>query len=299
MTHRLIRVALVGAAGYWAGNLRRVLGRSDRFTVRALIDPRLDPGLNTFRSLDEMPDNWVEAVCIATPAPSHTALALDALESGLHVLVEKPLALSSSDGEKLCAAARAHDRVLMCDLTYLGSGPVATLATVLPVLKPVESWTSVRAHMGGPRDVSSLWDLVVHDLAILRGLVPEWNPTTVLAWGSAEDGGATWTSLQHIVTLSWSRQSPEKIREVLMVCGETRVSWDDLAATPILVGGIEVPILGAREPLAAIVDDFADAIEGKPTRLVARPTGAFACYGLRLVEAAARSIDSGKVEQIS
>lgn len=54
----------------------------------------------------------VDAVLIATPHYSHTALGVEALEAGLHVLVEKPISVHKADCETLLAAhTRAPDRV--------------------------------------------------------------------------------------------------------------------------------------------------------------------------------------------
>lgn len=55
----------------------------------------------------------VDIVYIATPADTHTAIALEALDAGRHVLVEKPIATSAEDAELLFSRARSSDRFLM------------------------------------------------------------------------------------------------------------------------------------------------------------------------------------------
>lgn len=73
------------------------------------------------RMLDELrPD----VVHIATPPRSHVPLAIDALEAGAHVLVEKPIALDRGDFEKLRGRARELDRYLIEDYNYLFNPPV-------------------------------------------------------------------------------------------------------------------------------------------------------------------------------
>src|ERR1043165_4872681 len=49
-----------------------------------------------------------DAVVIATPHPQHPAQAIAALEAGLHVMVEKPIASHKADAERLIAVARQH-----------------------------------------------------------------------------------------------------------------------------------------------------------------------------------------------
>jgi predicted dehydrogenase len=301
----MIRVCVVGAGGYWGTNLVRVLGDSSRFFVASAVDP-VAP--ENDRSLEAaLRRTKLDAVIVATPASTHAEIALDALERGLHVLVEKPLATSSADGEKLCAAAQAAERVLMVDHTYLYSPRVATLEVVLAVLGRPSHWMAHRTHDGGPGDVSSLWDLWPHDLAIVRALVPGWDPKFVEVAGDAEDGVAdiTGATAAH-VSLRYSRRSPMKQRSVVVDTAAGTVEWNDQAADPIKVWdrtrGGWLPVVPCRstvEPLAAMVDDFADAIMGRECRHPARSTAVSAVWGLRIIEAAERSLFSGAPERIT
>ena len=76
------------------------------------------PCVSTDSLEDVLADSAVEAVAIATPAATHVDVGLACIEAGKHVMIEKPLALSSAEAEKLVAAARDADVVLMCDHTY-------------------------------------------------------------------------------------------------------------------------------------------------------------------------------------
>ena len=66
---------------------------------------------------DVIADPRVEAVAVATPAWTHFEIVLACLEEGKHVLVEKPMAASVAEGEKLVAVAGRKGLVLMCDHT--------------------------------------------------------------------------------------------------------------------------------------------------------------------------------------
>jgi predicted dehydrogenase len=69
--------------------------------------------LPTFERSEELiRSGLVDAVLVATPSFTHAPIAIDALEHGLHVLVEKPLALQVADGQRMVAAARQADRLL-------------------------------------------------------------------------------------------------------------------------------------------------------------------------------------------
>jgi predicted dehydrogenase len=75
------------------------------------------PGIATFcDGLDLIRSGQVDAVSIATPHRSHPPLAIAALEQGLHVLVEKPIAVTAKAGQAMVAvaAARPHLRLAAC-----------------------------------------------------------------------------------------------------------------------------------------------------------------------------------------
>jgi predicted dehydrogenase len=65
-----------------------------------------------------------DAVIVCIPNHLHAPVTLAALESGKHVLVEKPMALSLADAEAMVAAAERTRRVLMCGLSLRFSSPI-------------------------------------------------------------------------------------------------------------------------------------------------------------------------------
>src|SRR6476646_12252441 len=102
------RVAVIGA-GYWGPNLVRNFRGSPDWDLVAVCD--LDPAraakvigdrstVEVETSLDSLlARDDVDAVAVATPAQTHCAIAVQALEAGKHVLVEKPLASSRREAE--------------------------------------------------------------------------------------------------------------------------------------------------------------------------------------------------------
>lgn len=72
----------------------------------------LDPSIAGFADVEEMiRSGKIDALLIATPHFSHTTIGIQALEAGLHVLVEKPLSVTKADAERLVAAHTRTDRV--------------------------------------------------------------------------------------------------------------------------------------------------------------------------------------------
>jgi len=96
-----------------------------------------------------------------------------ALDTGLHVLCEKPLALSAARGAELLDRARVGRTSLAVDHTELHSGPFRRLAEhvaggAVGVVRSVELIHVTR--LPGPADVDAVWDLAPHDFAILEAL---------------------------------------------------------------------------------------------------------------------------------
>lgn len=88
--------------------LAGVQGR-DQAKARAFA---ADFGIEAFDSIEAMARGGVEAVIISSPHPLHREHAIAALEAGMHVLVEKPMALSTADCDAMIAAANAANRKL-------------------------------------------------------------------------------------------------------------------------------------------------------------------------------------------
>ncbi len=97
---RLPEVSAVAATDLDAGQLRLV--------TRQFGIMQAEPSLDAL-----LANPMVEAVAVCVPAPSHVAVATQALAAGKHVFVEKPLALSLTACDELIEAARAADRVAM------------------------------------------------------------------------------------------------------------------------------------------------------------------------------------------
>jgi predicted dehydrogenase len=122
-------------------------------------------------------------VVLATPASSHFEHAKAALEAGKHVMVEKPLALSTSECDELCSLARERDRVLMVGHTFVYSEPVRMLRRLIRggELGRVLYVYGQRVNLGVIReDLNALWNFGPHDISILLYLLED-RPVTVSA----------------------------------------------------------------------------------------------------------------------
>lgn len=113
-----VRIGVIGLGGMGSSHASRILaGEIPGLELTAVCDrapERLEkfPEVARFSGSAEMvASGGVEAVLIATPHYSHTTLGIEALEAGLHVLVEKPISVHKADCERLIAAHRGEGQV--------------------------------------------------------------------------------------------------------------------------------------------------------------------------------------------
>ena len=175
-----VRTAVVGL-GYWGPNLIRNLNDIESAELRWICDldqSRLDtfgrrhPTVSCTRDfVDLLADPELEAIAIATPVSTHYPLALAALEAGKHVFIEKPLAASVTEAEKLATMAAECGLTLMPGHTFLYSPPVNLIRKLIAdgELGDIYFISMSRVNLGlHQSDVSVAWDLGPHDFSILR-----------------------------------------------------------------------------------------------------------------------------------
>jgi predicted dehydrogenase len=113
----------------------------------------------------------VDAVSIATPTILHAEIGAQLLKEGIHVLVEKPIAHTLEDADRLIQAARENNRVLQIGHLERFNPAVVQLREI--VRKP-RFFEAHRMGMFSPRslDIDVVLDLMIHDLDIISLLVP-------------------------------------------------------------------------------------------------------------------------------
>jgi predicted dehydrogenase len=245
-------IAVVGA-GYWGPNLVRNAAASDECDLRWVCDldieraKRVVGRYSTIKVTDDLgqvlDDPSVGAVAIATPAHTHAQVALECLEAGKHVLVEKPLAWSVAEGEKLVETADERGLTLMCDHTYCYTPAVQRIRALIRqgMLGDIQYVDSVRINLGlVQRDIDVFWDLAPHDLAILDVILPDGCVPTAVAAQGADPLGTGRSCIGYLTLpltgggiahahVNWL--SPTKIRTTVIGGSERMLVWDDLSPT--------------------------------------------------------------------
>ncbi|NJP06943.1 MAG: Gfo/Idh/MocA family oxidoreductase [Chloroflexaceae bacterium] len=326
----MIRVGVIGY-GYWGPNLVRnfveapgahVVGVSDLRNERLNLVRSRYPAVETtsdYRDLVRHPD--IDAIAIATPVSSHFELALQALEAGKHVLVEKPLTASAEQAERLIDLAERQQRVLMVDHTFVYTGAVRKIHQLVSSdeLGQIYYYDSVRVNLGlFQNDVNVLWDLGVHDLSILDYVVNQ-HPRAVSATGMSHVDGQP-ENIAYLtlffdeciighIHMNWL--SPVKVRRTLIGGSHKMIVYDDLENSEKVrvydsgitvnnnadslyqmligyrMGDMWAPRLDVTEALQTEVRHFLDCIEHNQSPITDGHAG---LRIVRILEAATRSL---------
>src|SRR5215212_2630298 len=187
---------------------------------------------------DLLADPDLDAVVLATPVPTHGALAEQVLRAGKHCFVEKPLAQSVADAERAVAAAAESGRILMVGHLLQYHPGVAKLKEIAGSgeLGDIHYIYSNRLNLGQLRaDENALWSLGAHDVSVLLRLAGE-EPYEVEARGESymrpgiEDvvfGFLRFPSgLAAHLHLSWL--DPHKERRFTVVGSRRMATFDDM-----------------------------------------------------------------------
>lgn len=273
----------------------RLLAASPRFELTGVSDVDGDRAARVARA-HGVPALPLEALCeaaeaivVAVPTASHAATARPALEAGCHVLIEKPLARTVPEADELVDLARERGRIL-------GVGHVERFNGILMACEPflgrpryLESLRLAPFQERGT-DVTVVLDLMIHDIDLVLALAGP-GPVAVDAVGVPVITGSIDIANARlafengtVANITASRVSRRPLRQLRLFqksgyfsldladgTGEhlrrTGRTADGATGIDDLVERLPLtPLEG--EPLRRELDAFADAIDGKPSRLV-------------------------------
>jgi predicted dehydrogenase len=325
----VLRVGIAGL-GYWGSNIARNLDALPGCELAWCCDTDAErrrraqaafPQARFTADIAEMlADESVVAVAVATPVPTHAALAELVLDADRHCFVEKPLACDVASAERLAGLAAERERVLMVGHLLAYHPALIALRTLCDAgeLGAIRYLYSQRLNLGRLRaDENALWSLGAHDVSAILALTGE-LPVQVSARGQSyvregvEDvvfahlsfaGGLT----AHI-HVSWL--DPRKERRLTVVGSRRMATFDDMEPERTLTlydkgfdpdaaavgdyvarsGEQRSPEISRREPLRIELEHFLECLRGETTP---RTGGREGLHVVRVLEALQESLDSG------
>lgn len=266
-----------------------------------------------FSLLDDLLSQ-VDAVSIATPTPSHAELACTALERGVHVLIEKPIAHTLEQAEAIAAAAQKSGLIVQVGHIERFNPTYSELHNVLADMRSLAiTMRRLSPYITSATDVDVVYDLMIHDLDLALDIGGAW-PDEIHAVGrtlhhKGVDHVVATLSFKEgpMITLLASRITEQKVRDIAVVASNAYVEADLLAKAisihhrtiPQYLQGpatvkyrqeslVERIVVPATEPLLMELKHFVSAVRDGRAPLVGARQGVDA---LRLAQQIKEMVD--------
>jgi UDP-N-acetylglucosamine 3-dehydrogenase len=310
----MLRVGVIGAGAMGKNHIRiysempgvELAGISD-------IDKDLVESLaqqyntNAFTDYREMLASGIDAVSIVVPTKMHRQVAIDAIEAGAHVLVEKPIADTVENADAIIDAAKKKGRLVMVGHIERFNPAVIKLKEIIEsgLLGKIVSISTRRVGPYNPRirDVGVILDIGVHDIDVISYLYgSDINQVYAVAGAdihSFEDHATIHMRLDHsfsgLVEVNWL--TPHKVRKLTAV-GVGGVAYLDYIDQTVELhdsGWIRKAKIEQKEPLRNELEYFIDCINnGKQPN----PSGTDGKHALKVSLAAINSYKEAKMIDI-
>ena len=321
------KIALVGC-GYWGKNLCR---NFHELGALAQVVDATENGQSTARSIapevavtsnfEEVLNNpEIKGIALATPAETHCDLAVQAMEKGKDVFVEKPMALSIDEAKKMQAVAFQTNKVLMVGHLLEYHPAVLKLRELIDSeeLGKINYIYSNRLNFGKVRtEENALWSFAPHDVAVILRLMGQAPVEVSACGGSYLTNGIADTTLSNLrfenesrahIFVSWLH--PFKEQRLVIVGDKKMAIFNDVAPfgekLQLYPQNVEfdgpIPILKKEdtefvehantEPLREECNHFLDCIQSRNQPLTNAQSGIDV---LKVLHACQQSIDQNGV----
>ena len=287
----MIRIAVIGA-GTFGRNHVRVASEEPRVRLTHIVDTNLARAkehaalyrAEAASSIDEIVGH-VDAAIVAAPTSAHAEIGCRLLEAGIDVLVEKPIAATLADADRLIDAAARNHRILQIGHLERFNPAIVELERIatLPLFFEIHRMSVFTLRS---LDVDVVLDLMIHDLdvvlALVRAELKEIRAAGISILSPKVDIANVRLEFADgcVANLTASRVSTEKIRKLRVFQPGQYISLDyaKQSAAVCTVGGENglafdpLPVASA-EPLKLQLAAFLDAVE---TRNPPKLTGSVA-----------------------
>ena len=241
-----MKIALIGY-GYWGPNIAKNLNRTKKAELYAICDLD-DNNLNRARNLYGDAIKYVkdyheiihevDGFCIALRQDVSYPIALELLACKKHLFMEKPLAISTEQVDVLGALSEQHGVILHVDHIMVFH-PIIRLVKNMIVSGELGNllYFDVSRMNLGPHlknDINAMWDLAVHDLAVIDYLCDGVEAKRVSAAGLSHYGNSeelTYLTIEYdgvIASVRSSWISPIKERRMIIAGTKKMVIFDDV-----------------------------------------------------------------------
>ena len=308
-----IKVAVIGAGMMGRNHLKmyktlpnvELVGVYDVFSDSAQKAADMF-GIKAFTSMEEAAVS-VDAVSVVTTSVAHASVGEFFLNKGIHCMMEKPLATTEEECQRLIDAARKNNVVLLVGHVERYNPAVEQMAKILSDTSKIRSLTAQRmsAASGRITDVDVAMDLMIHDVEVIQSLVK--SPVVNVHAASVNGGKDYITALLEFANgatanLTASRITQARVRTLTVTTDTNYIDMDFINQSinvhaqgrmPYvnqeeipewmnygLKGSVEQLFIPTNQPLQAELSHFIACVKGEATP---RVTGEDALNALRVV----------------
>jgi predicted dehydrogenase len=301
-----MRAAVIGV-GHLGQHHARILASLPGVSLAGVVDINheraqkiaADHGTSAFADARDI--GQIDLAVVAAPTESHSAIALPLIQSGVHTLIEKPVAATLAEADALIAAAKSSGAVLAVGHSERFNPAVAAARPYVSDPRFIEVHR-LGTQLGRSLDIDVVLDLMIHDLDLILSMVPS-EIDSVEAVGVPVltpkiDIANARVRFKNgcIANLTASRISREQIRKIRFFQRERYLSIDTAArevemyqlvpqsaGLPKIDGGkLTVP---GDEPLKRELEDFVAAVRDRRAPQVSGEQGRAAlALAVRIVE---------------
>ncbi len=237
------RICVVGA-GYWGKNHMKTLFSLD--SLKGIVEPNkkvlekvlsVYPGVQGYENIKDALRDSYDGFTVATPAETHFNIAKDIIQSGKHVLIEKPMTLSTDDAEMLVDLAEKNKVNVMVGHVLLFHPAIVKIKEIIENgdIGDLQYVYSNRLNLGKVRTEENVfWSFAPHDVAIFQYFTDSY-PKTIQSVGSTLlQKGIHDSTLTHIeyqngikghIFVSWLH--PFKEHRLVVIGSESMISFED------------------------------------------------------------------------
>jgi predicted dehydrogenase len=292
----MIRIGLIGF-GYWGPNIAKNLSKIENTEFTLIVDScndNLKKAKKLFSNIKistNLKDsiNDADAFIVATPIETHAEIAKLLLEHNKHVLIQKPMAHSHAECDKLNKIAKKKNKVLMVAHTFIFSPAIQKIKKDININNygDLNYISSTRVNLGlFQRFHNVVWDLAPHDFSIIRYLHDE-KPLYISATGTAHTNSKLIdcanitigykSNFMAMISINWL--SPIKIRNFIISGSKKTALYDDCSLDKIRIydsgveynndvftykkGDVYIPKLEEKESIYFECLEFINSIQEK------------------------------------
>ena len=325
----MIKIGIIGI-GSMGKNHVRVCSEKDDIELVGIVDKNIQTMEKIAKKFEVMPFfdykkllPKVDAMIIATPTSTHHEIALDCINHGKHVLIEKPICNIIEKAKELIKSSEKKDVVLSVGHIERHNPAVKFIKESLDKNKFGKLITiaskRVSNYPGRIKDMGVIFDLGVHDIDVMNYIAGK----SQLVYANAgriknnlfEDYANIIISFEKgicgVIEVNWL--TPMKIRKLFLTCSEKFVEMDYISQSvkissssfhdiddsnlydiPMQYNTNEI-VLEKKEPLKNEIEDFIDSIKNNRSSLV---TGYDGLETVKIAQSAIKSYKQKKVIKI-